>query len=79
MYKKIIQIGSHIGYTPNDPIFNIIDDTTNLILVEPVPFLFEILKNNYKAKYGNNKTLTALNMLSDNYHRGLVYGEILYT
>ena len=67
MYKKIIQIGSHIGYTPNDPIFNIIDDTTTLILVEPVPFLFEILKNNYKAKYGNNKTIFFINKAVSNF------------
>jgi len=52
MYKNktIIQIGSHVGDTQNDPIFNIIDKTTTLILVEPVPYLFEQLKQNYKNK-----------------------------
>ena len=36
MYKNktIIQIGSHVGNTINDPIFKDIDNTTNLILVE---------------------------------------------
>jgi len=48
--KTIIQIGSHVGNTLNDPIFNIIDKTTTLILVEPVPYLFELLKQNYKNK-----------------------------
>jgi FkbM family methyltransferase len=48
--KTIIQCGSHVGCTPNDPIFNKIDKTTTLILVEPVPYLFEQLKQNYKTK-----------------------------
>jgi hypothetical protein len=46
MNKTIIQIGSHVGNTCNDPIFNIVDNDTNLILVEPVPYLFEQL--NYR-------------------------------
>lgn len=50
MYKTIIQIGSHVGNTINDPIFNQVDKTTTLILVEPVPYLFEQLKENYKNK-----------------------------
>jgi len=48
MNRTIIQIGSHVGNTYNDPIFNIVDNNTNLILVEPVPYLFEQLKDNYK-------------------------------
>ena len=46
----ILQIGSHIGDTINDPIFNNVDETTKLFLVEPVPYLFEQLKINYKKK-----------------------------
>ena len=48
--KTILQIGSHIGNTPNDPIYGEVDETTNLILVEPVPYLFNQLKTNYKNK-----------------------------
>ena len=48
--KTIIQIGSHVGNTINDPIFNQVDKTTTLILIEPVPYLFEQLKENYKNK-----------------------------
>ena len=48
--KTIIQIGSHIGNTVNDPIYTNIDKTTTLILVEPVPYLFEQLKQNYKNR-----------------------------
>jgi FkbM family methyltransferase len=61
MKKTIIQIGSHIGNTCNDPIFNIVDNNTTLILVEPVPFLFEQLKNNYKKKFVNNQNIFFIN------------------
>ena len=48
--KTIIQIGSHIGDTSNDPLYKKVDKTTTLILVEPVPYLFEKLKKNYQYK-----------------------------
>jgi hypothetical protein len=53
MNKTIIQIGSHVGNTCNDPIFNIVNNDTKLILVEPVPFLFKQLKINYNKKFEN--------------------------
>ena len=53
--KCIIQIGSHVGDSSNDPIFNKVDENDKVILVEPVPYLFEILKENYNKKYPNNK------------------------
>ena len=49
--KCIIQIGSHVGNTTNDPIFKQIDDTTKLIAVEPVPYLFHQLVKNYSLQY----------------------------
>jgi FkbM family methyltransferase len=49
--KFIFQIGSHVGNTSNDPIFNEIDDTTRLILVEPVPYLFSRLRDNYITRF----------------------------
>lgn len=52
--KVIIQIGSHIGNTINDPIFKEIHKTTTLILVEPVPYLFRKLKKNYEKKNIDN-------------------------
>lgn len=61
MNKTIIQIGSHVGNTCNDPIFNIVDNDTKLILVEPVPFLFEQLKNNYNTKFKNNHNIIFIN------------------
>ena len=67
MYKNkvIIQIGSHIGNTRNDPIFNEIDKTTTLILVEPVPYLFNQLKKNYKEK--NIDNIIFINKAVSNY------------
>lgn len=61
MSKIFIQIGSHVGDTPNDPIFNIIDNNTKLILIEPVPYLFKKLKNNYNKKYGINENIIFIN------------------
>jgi len=55
MSETIIQIGSHIGHTINDPIFQNVKSSTNLILVEPVPYLFEILVKNYNDKYPDNR------------------------
>lgn len=61
MNRTIIQIGSHVGNTCNDPIFNIVDNNTKLILVEPVPYLFEQLKNNYNKKFGDNHNIIFIN------------------
>ena len=49
MYKNktIIQVGSHVGKSKNDPIFNYVDESTKLILIEPVPYLFNKLKYHY--------------------------------
>ena len=48
--KCILQIGSHIGNTPNDPIYKLVNENTKLILVEPVPYLFNELKKIIKVK-----------------------------
>lgn len=63
MYKNntIIQIGSHEGETINDPIFSNVDNSTRLILVEPVPYIFEKLKQNYNRKYSENKNIIFIN------------------
>lgn len=67
MNKTIIQIGSHVGNTCNDPIFRIVDNNTKLILVEPVPFLFEQLKNNYNKKFENNHNIIFINKAVSNF------------
>lgn len=61
MSKTIIQIGSHIGNTPNDPIFNFVNNDYKLIMVEPVPYLFEQLKKNYYEKFENHSNLFFIN------------------
>ena len=64
--KCIIQIGSHVGNTPNDPIFNIIDHTTKLIVVEPVPYLFHQLVKNYSSRF-DNSNIVFINKAVSNY------------
>jgi FkbM family methyltransferase len=59
--KFIIQIGSHVGNCINDPIFENIDENTKLILVEPVPYLFNQLIDNYKKKFNDLKNIIFLN------------------
>jgi FkbM family methyltransferase len=59
--KRIIQIGAHVGNTENDPIFKDIDESTKIILVEPVPYLFEQLKSNYKTKLKNLENIIFIN------------------
>ena len=69
MYKNktVIQIGSHVGKSQNDPIFNYIDESTKLILVEPVPYLFNKLKDNYSKKLKNLDNVTFINKAVSNF------------
>ena len=72
--KWIIQIGSHIGNTINDPIFNKIDETTKLILVEPVPYLFNQLQYNYSMRLNDLTNIIFINKACSNF-----IGEINFT
>lgn len=72
--KTIIQIGSHEGNSSNDPIYNVVDNTTKLILVEPVPFLFKKLKRNYESKFGLINNIIFINKAVSNF-----IGEISMT
>lgn len=69
MYKNktIIQIGSHVGNTSNDPIYNKIDESTRLILVEPVPYLFDLLKKNYRNKLKDLTNIIFINKAVSNF------------
>jgi FkbM family methyltransferase len=53
MHIDILQIGAHIGNTINDPIYNTPLHNKSLILIEPVPFLFNMLVHNYNIKSQN--------------------------
>ena len=46
----LLQIGSHIGNTSTDKIFNQDIINKNIILIEPVSYLFSLLMENYKKK-----------------------------
>jgi len=59
--KTVVQIGSHVGNTENDPIFNDIDETTKLVLVEPVPYLFNKLRDNYTMRLKDLTNITFIN------------------
>lgn len=63
--KTIIQIGSHEGNTQNDPIFNAVDNNSFMVLVEPVPYLFERLKKNYACK--DNPNIIFINKAVSNF------------
>jgi len=52
---NVLQIGSHVGNTGNDPLFSKNTSGMNIILIEPVPYLFEYLKKNYKEKEKDTK------------------------
>ena len=54
MHYKVVQVGSHIGNTGNDLVFNKVEPTDNAIFIEPVPFLFSKLIENYTKKCPNN-------------------------
>ena len=61
--KYIIQVGSHIGNTKNDYLYNNINLNFKYIMIEPVPYLFNQLKENYKS-YSN---IIFLNIAISNY------------
>lgn len=69
MYKNktILQIGSHVGNTENDPIFKEIDETTQMVLVEPVPYLFNKLKENYKTRLKDITRISFINKAVSNF------------
>jgi len=54
MHIDYFQVGSHIGNTTNDHIFNKITSGMNVILIEPMPELFNKLVVNYSYKTHNN-------------------------
>jgi FkbM family methyltransferase len=59
--KTVIQIGSHVGNTERDPIFREVDETTRLVLVEPVPYLYNELRSNYTTKFNDSSNIIFIN------------------
>lgn len=60
--KHCIQVGAHIGNTVNDPLFRNINSELDYILIEPVPYLYNTLVDNYKQY----KNVTCLNIAISN-------------
>lgn len=68
IHIDILQVGSHIGNTDNDPIYKLDLTGKSIILIEPVPYLFNILVHNYKYKYKNaNTNIEAMNIAISDY------------
>jgi FkbM family methyltransferase len=61
--KYVIQVGSHIGNTINDYLYNNINPSFKYIMIEPVEYLFNQLKENY-ILYDN---IIFLNIAISNY------------
>ena len=62
--EYIIQVGAHIGNTSNDYLYNKIKPNFTYIMIEPVPYLFKKLIENYKS-YNN---IIFLNIAISNYN-----------
>ena len=58
----IIQVGSNIGNTNSDMLFENIKDDLRYIMIEPVPHVFKQLQENYKSR----SNVTCLNMAISN-------------
>ncbi len=65
--KTIIQIGSHVGPSKNDPVFDLVKETTRLVLVEPVPYLFTKLQENYTEMFPNKYDVIYINKAVSDY------------
>ena len=77
MNCELLQVGSHIGNTPNDYIFNEIDLNGFCVFIEPVKDYFELLKENYNTKYPENNFKFLNLACSDRNHKITLYKPIV--
>jgi len=77
MNCELLQVGSHIGNTPNDYIFNGIDLNGFCVFIEPVKDYFELLKKNYNTKYPKNNFKFLNLACSDRNHTITLYKPIV--
>ena len=47
---NVLQIGAHVGHSVNDPLFHKDLKNQTLVVIEPVPYLFQQLVANYKTR-----------------------------
>jgi FkbM family methyltransferase len=64
-HVNILQVGAHVGHTSNDPIFNKPMKDQTLIVIEPVPYLFQQLVANYEPRKQDNR-IECLNIAVSN-------------
>ena len=79
MNLKVLQIGSHIGDTENDPIFKSLTDSDNALFVEPIPWLFEQLVENYNERYLNNSFIFINKAVSSKGGKIILYSKTTST
>lgn len=77
MNYDLIQIGSHIGNTINDNIFNKINSNYFAIFVEPIKEHYVSLVKNYNSKYPNNNFIFLNKACSDVSKKITLYKPIL--
>jgi len=61
-----LQIGAHVGKTPNDFLFDKEYSDRQMILIEPVPYLYNELVKNYEEKAKMIKLVLFLNIAISN-------------
>lgn len=61
----LIQIGANVGPTRSDPIWNTLNKYDNVILIEPVEYLYAELVKNCSITYPNNKFIILNVAISD--------------
>lgn len=69
----ILKIGAFKGNVPNDIMFNVINNKSKIIFVEPVPSYYYELKDNYNKKFLNNKFIYLNNAVSNKNEKIQIY------
>jgi FkbM family methyltransferase len=77
MHFKIIQVGSHIGASISDPVFNNVNEKDRVILIEPIKEYYDKLIENYDSKYPNNEFIFINSACSNSRGEIVLYQPIL--
>ena len=66
MHVDYFQVGAHVGPSKEDGLFDIEIHNKTVILIEPVPYLFNKLKENYSEKAKHNTIIFKNIAISNN-------------
>jgi FkbM family methyltransferase len=77
MHFKIIQVGSHVGSSISDPIFNSICESDYVILIEPIKEHYEKLVINYDNRFPNNRFIFINNACGKNNEKIILYQPVV--